>query len=71
MGTPGERRREILALVKKAREQGWGIDRKKAGWQFRPVDKAQPPFTVHETCSDHRAYRNIVARLRRAGLRGV
>lgn len=46
---------------------GWRVEETKKGWMIYPADKSQSPIAVHGTPSDHRAWKNILGRLRRAG----
>lgn len=48
---------------------GWRVVPVKGRWMLYPPNKAIPPITVHKTESDHRAWQNTIARLRRAGAR--
>lgn len=46
---------------------GWRVEETKKGWMVYPADKSQSPIAIHGTPSDHRAWKNILGRLRRAG----
>lgn len=60
--------KEIRRLIKDAEKwPGWRVVPVKGGWNLFPPDKTMPPINVHKTPSDHRAWKNTMARLRRAG----
>jgi len=59
----------VKDIIKAAREQGWRVDeRGDRGIVFYPPNKQFPAIRWAATPSDHRAWRNNLARLRRAGL---
>jgi hypothetical protein len=54
--------------IKKAlEEQGWRLERRSRGWMALPPDRTKPPVAIHETPSDWRAERNMLAQLKRSG----
>lgn len=60
--------KDIKRLIAEARTwAGWRVVEVKKGWMIYPPDKALSPIAVHKTPSDHRAWQNILGRLRRAG----
>lgn len=60
---------DLNKVIEAAKRQGWRVDRtKKQHWRFLSPDRNQPPIIFSGTPSDHRAIKNLVARLRRAGL---
>lgn len=60
--------KELKNLIKAAQSwNGWRVAETKNGWMIYPPDKNLPGILVHATESDHRAMRNTIARLRRAG----
>lgn len=61
-------KKETREVVREAQRQGFRVKDTKSGWLLFPNDKSLPPVLVHKTPSDHRAWRNTLARLRRAGL---
>ncbi len=56
------------AIRKAAQRQGWRVEPTKKGWLLIPPDKTKPAVTMHNTPSDHRAEKNLIATLRRSGL---
>lgn len=55
---------EALAL---ARSLGWAVVPRRNGWMLRHPEGGST--MIHKTPSDHRAWRNIVADLRKTGAR--
>lgn len=63
--------KEITKLVKALEQQGWRVELRGSGhYMAFPPDKARHPVVFASTPSDHRALRNILARLRREGYKG-
>lgn len=56
------------AIRKAAERQGWRVEVTKKGWRLTPPDKTKPAVVMHNTPSDHRAEKNLIATLRRSGL---
>jgi hypothetical protein len=64
----GPAQQAIEKLVRDAeRWVGWRVAKTKRGWVLYPANKSFGPITLHKTPSDHRAWKNTLARLRRAG----
>lgn len=61
-------RKTITAILEAAADQGWRLEQTKKGFMLYPPDKSKPGVLVHMTPSDHRAFKNMVAQLRRSGL---
>lgn len=62
-----QRQKQTTAIVTAAEAAGWRVMRSTRGWKlFSPDGTAI--VTVHRTETDHRAYANTLARLRKAGL---
>ncbi|MCL6521914.1 MAG: hypothetical protein K6U79_06000 [Firmicutes bacterium] len=61
--------REVHELIEEAKRQGWRVDDSGKHVKVYPPDKSLPPVVIGKTPSDWRAWRNNVARLRRAGLK--
>lgn len=60
---------EWKRLVKEAARQGWRIQQGRKGQTIlTPPDPDREIVVVHDTPSDHRAFKNAVARMRRQGL---
>jgi hypothetical protein len=60
---------DIRDIVTAAEEQGFRVERTSKGhWAFWPSDKTQGPVYFSGTPSDQRAIRNLIGKLRRAGL---
>lgn len=57
--------RNLIAAAEKW--PGWRVEEKKSGWMIYPPDKTQPGVLIHKTPSDHRAWANTVAQLKRVG----
>lgn len=53
-------------LVKELEKSGWRVEEMKSGYKFFSPD-GEKIVTMHKTCSDHRAGRNILAELRQGG----
>jgi len=59
--------RELADHMIRAIDQGWRVEASRHGAMVYPADRQQGPIAVHCTPSDHRAGRNFVSRMRRAG----
>jgi len=60
---------DLRDVVKAAEEQGFRVERTSKGhWKFFPPDPAKPAEFFSGTPSDQRAIKNLIAKLRRAGL---
>lgn len=59
--------KELKELFKRLKGQGFRIEEIKSGWQVFPPDPNFDPITIHGTPSDHRAWKNMMSRLKRAG----
>lgn len=56
------------AIFKEARRQGWKVKRTGGGHvKLVPPDPSRPVIHTGSTPSDHRAERNLLAMMRRAG----
>lgn len=60
--------RDLRDVIEKAVEKGYLIKGGKKHLQLVPPDKAHEIITVGMSASDHRAHKNIRARLRRQGV---
>jgi hypothetical protein len=61
-------KKQVRQLVKAAEARaGWRVEETKAGWMLYPPDKGQSGDLIHKTPSDHRAWANTIALLRRRG----
>lgn len=54
-------------IVAAAEAAGWRVERSSRGWKLYSPD-GKVLVVVHRTDSDHHAYKNTLARLRRGGL---
>ena len=43
------------------------VERRSKGWMVYPPDTTKPMVSIHETLSDHRAWKNQLAALKRSG----
>lgn len=59
--------KELKKLLKSLEAQGWRVERRKKGWMAYPPDTDQTMVTIHEMLSDHRAWKNQMAALKRSG----
>lgn len=60
---------EWKRLVKEAAKQGWAVERGRKGQlKLIPPDPTRQIVVIHGTPSDHRAFKNAVALMRRQGL---
>lgn len=60
--------KEVTKLIRQIEQwPGWRVEQVKAGWMAYPPDRNKPGVLIHGTPSDHRAWRNTIARLRRSG----
>ena len=59
----------IAQLIATARQQGWGVERRRSGhYMLTPPSRATPLIVVSGTPSDFRALAKIRSQLRRAGV---
>lgn len=56
----------LRKLFKQLESQGWAIEKSNQGWKCKSPN-GQKIVTVHNTVSDHRAGKNILSELRKAG----
>lgn len=62
-------KKEIKQLVKDLERQGWRVELNKGHYKaYPPSDK--PMVVFASTPSDHRAFHNVLARLRKSGYNG-
>lgn len=62
--------KEFKELKSEAERQGWRVEPTKSGhWNFYPPDPTQGIVNHAGTPSDHRAMKNTISRLKRAGLK--
>jgi hypothetical protein len=61
--------KQIRPIAKKARKQGWEIERTRGGHTLW-ISPGGARLYTSSTPSDGRAFKNFVAELRRAGFRG-
>lgn len=47
--------------------QGWRVEKTKKGWMLYPPDKSLSPVLIHATPSDHKAWKNTRALLKKRG----
>jgi len=60
---------DLRDVNRAAEEQGFGVERTSKGhWKYTPPDKRFRAEFFSGTPSDQRAIKNLVAKLRRAGL---
>ena len=60
--------KEFRKIIKKVEQQGWEVEHTRKGHiKFRPPNPEFGIIIASGTPSDHRALKNLVARLRRAG----
>lgn len=59
--------KDTKKIVAKLIAQGWRIDESGKHPKAYPPDRTKPMVTISSTPSDHRAYKNMVAQLRRSG----
>jgi hypothetical protein len=59
-------RKEVKKLLKDAEEQGWRVEKKKAGWMLYSPDGVTKVM-IHKTASDHRALDNAISLMRPGG----
>ena len=62
-------KKALKKLLKDLESQGFRIESRKKGLMVYPPNPQVAPVTIHQTPSDHRAWANQLARLRRAGYR--
>ena len=60
--------KEFRRVIRAAEEQGWRVRPIKKGMMLVPPDPTKPAVAIHRTPSDHRAFRNTVAKLRASGM---
>ena len=60
--------KDIGRILDSAEGAGWTVKRKKDGWMLLSPN-GRDSVMVHATNSDHRALKNIKAKLRRFGLK--
>ena len=63
-------RKDLKQVFASLEEQGLTIRTVKSGWMVVPPDESKPIVTIHGTPSDHRAWNNMMAALRRSGFIG-
>lgn len=61
--------REMKAVIEAAMKQGYILKTGRKHYKLIPPDKTQEIVTFGSTISDHRAFKNIRAILRRQGVR--
>lgn len=59
-------RKETKHLIRKLQAQGWRLKEIKAGWMAYSPDGITK-VTIHKTPSDHHAFANTIALLRKGG----
>lgn len=59
--------KDTKILLRKLAEQGWEERKTKKGRFAVPPDKSLPMVQIHETPSDRRAWKNMIAQLKRSG----
>jgi hypothetical protein len=59
--------KESKVLVEKAVKQGWRLEETSKGFAFFPPDPKLAPVYFHGTESDHRAWKNTRAEMKRRG----
>jgi hypothetical protein len=57
----------IEQLVRAAERQGWDVPETRDGWQFRPADPTQTPYSVHRQTPEY-TLKKVLAQLKRRGL---
>ena len=62
---PADKR--LKPLLEELESQGWRIETTTKGYMAYPPDKSKDPVLMHKTNSDHRAFKNTLARLKRSG----
>lgn len=64
--------KELHPIIDAAREQGWRVELTSGGHlRFLPRDRSEPPVYGPSTPSEYRSVKNVVGKLRRAGLQNV
>lgn len=66
--TTSSRALDSKALVDRAINAGWRVERSNAGYLVFPANKDMSPVSVHMTYQDWRSIRNLEAQLKRRGL---
>lgn len=62
-------RKDLRRVQRIALDAGWRVEQTRNGhWRFLPPDRTVQPCVVGGTPSDHRAWANFIACLRRKGL---
>lgn len=59
--------RGLRTLLKELERQGGRVKETKKGFMVYPPDPKASPVAIHKTPSDHRAWNNMRAELRRSG----
>lgn len=62
--------KELKKLLRELEHQGWRLKTGTRGIMAYPPDKTRPIVAIHRTPSDHRAWANMLAALRRSGFQG-
>lgn len=57
----------LSELLKDLEAQGFWIEERTRGLFAYSPDKSKSPVSIHRTLSDHRAWNNLLAQLKRAG----
>lgn len=60
-------RKRVKSLLESLETAGWKRTDTKSGWIVYPPDKNLSGVAIHKTPSDHRAWKNLMAELRRRG----
>lgn len=61
--------KELRKLIKELEMQGFRVEDKGTKIMIFPPDPSQPIVGTHKTPSDHRAWKNFMADLRRVGFK--
>jgi hypothetical protein len=60
-------RGDLRKIRKRARKQGWRVEKRKEYWLFWPPDESEKPCRMPGTPSSQRSLPNFLACLRRKG----
>lgn len=59
--------KKVRKLIPELERQGFRIRETKSGWMIYPPNKDQLTIGTHRTPSDHKAWKNFMADLKRQG----
>jgi len=60
---------DLRKIVKRARKQGWRVEKRREFWLFYPPDGKTSPAKFAGTASSQRSLRNFLSEMKRKGYR--